>query len=53
MWRLRKNKMKAFINMLRTMYNWNCSKCNTTIQKDSKPSSFGCSAGGLHNWHRL
>jgi hypothetical protein len=45
--------MELLRKLFAKMYNWNCSKCNTTIQKETTPNTSGCSKGGNHQWHRL
>jgi len=35
------------------LYWFQCTKCRTTITKESFPSSAGCSNGSTHNWHKL
>lgn len=33
--------------------NYQCTKCGTLIQSDSKPSSLNCRSGGTHQWQDL
>ena len=32
---------------------YQCQKCRICVKKDSRPSSYSCSAGGSHNWNLL
>lgn len=35
------------------LYNFQCSKCATVVQKSIMPQGASCSAGGAHYWHKL
>ena len=36
-----------------TMYNWECTKCFTVVQKDGSPNTGSCPAKGGHSWSKL
>lgn len=35
------------------MRNYQCKKCRTLIEANSRPSSLNCPAGSLHEWQDL
>ena len=35
------------------MKNYQCEKCGLHVESHRRPSSFGCTKGGLHQWQDL